>query len=353
MPPSAAKTIQTFGQSGTDDNGNFIFNLVSSQQGNPDLKWESSQQINVGLDFGFVDNRITGSIDYFNKVTNDLVVPIVGVAGLRWENLDAELTNAGLEFLVGADLVKNSDLLINLSGNLTLYTTSEVTSYSGALPLNYGFVAAPGVQGGGSPTQRIDDGTALGQWFLPLFSGYDPEVGVFVTDPQQVIEGADAIPDYNYGVTLTAAYKGVDFSIVFNGAGGHQVLNVTNNSFLQRNRIVNSQIYNSTQDQIDKYDGEINQAPPALSSQALEDGDFTRLANLNVGYTFNASSVDWMNNVRIFFSGQNLALWSQYSGLDPEVNAGSVAGQGIQVQSIDNGTYPRAKVFTFGLQASF
>ena len=353
MPASAAKTIQTFGVAGTDANGNILYNLTTAQQGNPDLKWESSEQINLGLDFGLVDNRITGSIDYFNKVTNDLVVPIGGVAGLRWENLDAELTNAGLEFLVSADMVKKSDLWVNLSANLTLYTTSEVTSYSGALPLNYGFVAAPGVQGGGSPTQRIEEGAALGQWFLPAFGGYDSDAGVFITDPQQVIDGADAIPDYNFGVTLSAAYKSVDFSIVFNGAGGHQVLNVTDNSFLQRNRIVNSQIYNSTQDQIDKYPGDISQAPPALSSQALEDGDFIRLANLNLGYTFGAKSVDWLEHIRVFFSGQNLALWSDYSGLDPEVNAGSVAGQGIQVQSIDNGTYPRAKVFTFGLQASF
>ena len=134
MPASAAKTIQTFGVSGTDDNGNILFNLITLQQGNPDLKWESSEQINVGLDFGFANNRITGSIDYFNKVTNDLVVPITGVSGLRWENLDAELTNAGLEFLVSGDIIKRSDFTINLSANLTLYTTSEVTSYSGALP---------------------------------------------------------------------------------------------------------------------------------------------------------------------------------------------------------------------------
>lgn len=346
-PPSAGKTVTTFQQAGT------AFQLIQAQQGNPDLKWEESTQLNIGVDFGFVDNRVRGSLDYFDKTTQDLIVPIAGVAGLRYENLDAELKNAGIEFLLEGDIIKTTDFSFRAAFNYTLYTQSEVTKYGGAFPINYGFVAAPGIQGGGSPTQRIQEGVALGQWFLPRFGGYDAENDVFITDPQQIIEGADAIPDYNFGITLGADYKGFDFSINFTGAGGHQVLNVTSNSYLQRNRVVLQNIYNTTQDQIDKYPGVIAQAPPAQSSQALEDGDFVRLNNLNLGYTFNTGSLNWIKTLRLSVSGQNLALWSKYSGLDPEVNAGSVGGNGIQVQGIDNGTFPRASVLTFGVNASF
>ena len=347
LPPGAAKTINTFALVGSE------FQLLQIQQGNPDLKWEESNQLNIGVDFALIENKLRGSVDYFNKVTNDFVFPNVTVAGTQWQNLDAELTNEGIELLLEADIINQSDFSFTASANYTGYLTSEVTEFSGAVPLNIGFVAAPGVQGGGSPTQRIERGAAIGQWFLPLFGGFDETNSVFVTDPQQIVEGADAIPDYNFGLTLEAEYKGFDLSINFTGAGGHDVLNVTSNSFLQRNRIVNQNIYNTTQDQIDRFPGDISLAPPALSSQALESGDFVRLNNLNIGYTFNASNIEWLESVRLFGSGQNLALWSDYSGLDPEVNAGSVAGQGTQVQGIDNGTYPRAKVFTIGVQATF
>lgn len=346
-PPSAGKSITTFVQSGD------VWLLQQIQQGNADLKWEESNQINVGLDFSLLDNKLRGNLDYFNKLTEDLIVLKNTVAGPQYENLDAELQNSGIEILLEGDVYSSGDLTITATANYTAYLVSEVTRYSGNVGINYGFVAAPGIQGGGSPTQRIEEGVALGQWFLPRYGGYDAEAGVFITDPQQIIEGADAIPDYNFGVTLGAEYKGFDLAVNFTGAGGHQVLNVTSNSYLQRSRVVNLNLYNTTQDQIDKYPGDISQAPPAQSSQALEDGDFVRFNNLNFGYTFDTGSLSWINTLRLSVSGQNLALWSKYSGLDPEVNAGSVATNGIQVQGIDNGTFPRARVFTFGINASF
>ena len=101
------------------------------------------------------------------------------------------------------------------------------------------------------------------------------KLAYFVTDPQQVIEDADAIPDYNFGATLSARYKGLDFSIVFNGAGGHQVLNVTDNSYsCNETELLILKFTILRKIRLTSIEGDISLAPPALSSQALEDGDF-------------------------------------------------------------------------------
>ncbi len=353
-PVSASKAIQTFVPSGVDANGNQLFSREVTQQANPDLKWEETRQLNLGLDFQLDVLNLYGSIDYFDKTTEDLVVGAPSRVGvLRFENLDAEIKNTGLEVVLGTNIVGGQsvkDLNVNVSVNYTRYFRSEVTAFGGARPLLSGFVAAPGVQGGGSPTQQISADTRLGQWYIPAYRGYDEEFDVHITDPQQYID-ADAIPDYNLGINLSVTYKGFDFAANFTGAGGHQILNVTTNSFLQRNRLGSG--YNISESNINKFEGPVTASPPALSSAALEDGDYVRLNNISLGYSFGMSQFSWMNSLRLFVSGQNVALWSDYTGLDPEVNVGSVAAQGVPSYGIDNGAYPVPRTFTFGVQASF
>ena len=349
--PLAARGLQTITPTGAG-----TFTLLDTQTASPSLRWEESNQINVGIDFGVLGDRIIGTLDYFNKTTEDFIVPVPNLTTGQVQvlNLPGEINNSGLEISLSGDVVKSSDLNVNIAANFTTYFENSLEGFSGIRPISTGFVAAPGIQGGGSPTQRIEDGIDLGQWFLNPVEGFNEEAGGFVILPPQFVD-ADGIADYNFGVTITADYKGFDFSTVFSGTGGHDVLNVTTNAFLQRSRLTNG-LNNASESHFTRIPGPETVSPPSLGSTSLESGDFVRWSNISLGYTFAPDSWDWVESVRVYVSGQNIALWSDYSGLDPQVAAQGIVQNGQPTPTaygIDNGNFPRPKQFTFGVQASF
>jgi len=330
-------------------NGLPVFSNGFPVAANPDIKWEETEQLDIGLEFTVLDNKVSATVDYFSKTTTDLIVTSFNPAQQQiFENLDAEVKSSGVEALVGAQILESaSGFNLDVSANVTYYfENGEITNYQES-PIPYGNLATPGVAGGGQPTQQIDNDTRIGEFYLPIFS-FSESGGYSVSDGP-LHTGKSAIPDIIYGLNLNATYKGFDLGVNFAGVADYYVLNATVNGYLTRDRIVN---YNISESNIDKFPGGVDSNPTVFSDQLLEKGDHLRLNNVVIGYTLNTGDISWLESVRFFASGQNLLIFTDYTGLDPQVNIGGIGG-GVQSYGLDNGVYPSPRTFTIGFDANF
>lgn len=329
---------------GGDVNGGGL-NAVSFA--NDDLKWETTTQINLGLDFGFMNNRLSGSVDVYRKNTNDLLLQIVSAQPspqpFRWENLDADIINNGVELAlnyVAVDISKFSwDINFNIARNI-----NTIQNYKGIN--DTGGINGQGLTG--AFAQRIQEGQPLYAFFLREFGGFDAEgISIYPNGDKQEFVGAQPIPTLSLGLTNSFSFGNVDFNFFFNGQFGHHIYSNTANAFFTAGSLANGR--NVTKDVVGN--GESNLNAPDVSTRFLERGDFLRLQNANLGYTFETGSLPF-SNLRVFLTGQNLFLWTQYSGQDPEVDTNKSLN-GIPSVGIDYTAYPRARTFTLGVNVGF
>jgi TonB-dependent starch-binding outer membrane protein SusC len=335
--------------------------------GNPDLRWEQTSQINLGIDFGLFGNKLTGSVDYFRKETKDLLFrfradqPAPDV--FKWRNLDGvTIENNGVEISLDAVVVEKEGLNVDVGFNVS-FLQNKLNNITSILPLG---VQTGEINGQGLSSQRgqlLYDNQPLFAFYLPVFNGYDqngastfadlngdgeftgsgidrPGVGDrdFVGDPN---------PNMVLGIRSSATYKKFDASIYFNGAFGHQIFDNTtlalfNRAALNGGANVDRRVLTSGQGVSDS---------PVPSSQFVEDGDFLRLANLTVGYTFN-SEANWFQSIRVFATGQNLFVLTKYNGLDPEVNVNKSVDD-VPSFGIDYAAYPRPRLLMVGFNVVF
>jgi iron complex outermembrane receptor protein len=188
-------------------------------------------------------------------------------------------------------------------------------------------------------------------YYLREFEGFD-EVGQPIGDNQTYIEGKNALPEWNMGFSANGRYKRFDFVLNMTGQFGFYVYNNTKNAFFTAGSINNSR--NVTKDVLTS--GESGAAEAAVSTRFLEKGDFIRLQNLQIGYKFPMSGDGAIKNLRMSVSGQNLFLITNYSGIDPEVATSPASYDllnGLPTAGIDYAAYPRPRVFTIGLNATF
>lgn len=330
---------------GGDVNGGGL-NAVSFA--NNDLKWETTSQLNLGLDFGFLNNRLSGSFDLYQKTTNDLLLQIVAAQPspqpFRWENLDADIINKGIELalnFVAIDQKKFGwDINFNIANNI-----NTIENYDGIN--DTGGINGQGLTG--AFAQRIQEGQPLYAFFLREFDGYDDNgISVYGGEgDKQVFTGAQPIPTLSLGLTNSFSFGNLDFSFFFNGQFGHSIYSNTANAFFTAGSLANGR--NVTKDVVGN--GESNLNAPDVSTRFLENGSYVRLQNMNLGYTFNMPNSRF-TNLRLFATGQNLLLFTNYSGQDPEVDTNKSLN-GIPSVGIDYTAYPRAKTLTFGLNVGF
>lgn len=372
-------------------NYNYIINGVAvvgttlGKPSNPDLKWESKLGRNIGLDFGFLDEKITGTFEYFNNTAKDILfnVPLAAslgsASGSKYQNI-ASVNTSGYELSLGYN-DREGDFTWSANFNLGTSKNEVVALAPGVTEVIAGVVPRAGL----AQMSRLTVGDPLFYMYGLVTDGIyqnQAEVNaVFTKNPGQTeVKPGDIrfkdlnkdgditsddrtnigsqFPDFTYGLNLSAAYKNFDFNCFITGVKGSKIFNSSLFDLQGMTRL-----FNSSTDVIDRAivaNGVVTNAnaslPRALgaaqnvavSDRYVEDGSFTRLKNITVGYTFKGTPFDkYVSKLRLYGSAQNLVTFTNYSGLDPEI-----AGTGFDA-GIDLGRYPQPKSVIFGLEVSF
>lgn len=329
---------------------------------NPNIQWEVSTQTNVGLDFGFLNGALSGSVDYFNKISNDILLEVipsdpVQPAGTFWTNVhDMKIINKGLEIELAYRQKTASGLNYGVGGNVT-FIRNKVTNSP------YSVIPSGSASGSGLTSATINgyiSGEPIGTFFLKDFTGFDDK-GLstyrdvdgdgIVTDKDRIAAGS-ALPTMQYNFFGNIGYKGFDLIVNFNGVRGNKIYDNTANSNFYKLRL--SKGINTTPEAVQYANESTNNAAP-VSTRFLKDGAFLRLNNLALGYNFNtrALGIDkYIPTLRLSVTGQNLFVITKYNGYDPEVNTDRTIN-GISSYGIDYLSYPKARSIVFGLNVSF
>lgn len=350
IPHNLYTERQRYSGASIGNNGTNITNgtLGSVSFPNPNLKWESTTQLNVGLDYAFLKNRVSGSLEYYFKDTRDLLIQIVSaqpaISPFVWSNLNANIINKGLEITVNGIVVDKNDFGFEVSANAA-FNQNIVKNLLGTY--NTGAINGQGLSG--AFAQRIASDQPLYAYFLREFSGYDENGNSIYPngDFQQFLDGKSPIPKVTGGLTLNFRYKRFDLSTFFNGVFGNYIYNNTANAYFTKGSLSNGR--NVTTNVVGSKEGRLN--APDVSTRFLEKGDFVRLQNVNLSYRLNTGQSAF-RNVRLFITGQSLLLLTKYSGQDPEVNTNK-AIDGVPSLGIDYTAYPQTRTFTFGASLSF
>ena len=322
------------------NNGNSIISF-----GGDGLKWESTIQYATGLDFGFNNDRLSGSIDVYRKETKDLLFLVdeaqPAILDRKFKNLtDSKIVNQGVEFSLGYDLVQTEDF--NWSANFNVaYNDNMVESLSGQY--DFANVNGPGLSG--AFAMRLQEGHSLFSYYMQEFSGYDSAGQPILSEKGFV--GKSALPNLTGGLSTTINYKKWTMSAYFSGQFGHYVYNNTANAFFTAGA------FKTTRNVLPGTltSGEDLGASAAVSTRFLEKGDFVRLQNLSLAYDMPLSGEGVFKSMVFSVTGQNLFLMTDYSGLDPEVN--SATGGNLPSIGMDYGAYPNPTTITFGINAKF
>lgn len=344
------------------NSGPFPAGTTYSRLANPDIQWEVSTQTNIGLDFGLFNGALTGAVDYFNKVSSDILLEVipsdpVQPAGTFWTNVkDMNITNKGLEIELAYRQKTASGINYGIGGNTT-FIRNKVTNSP------YSVIPSGSASGSGLTSATINgylSGEPIGTFFLKDFTGFDDK-GLstyrdvdgdgIVTDKDRIAAGS-ALPTMQYNFFGNIGYKGFDLIVNFNGVRGNKIYDNTANSNFYKLRL--SKGINTTPEAVQYANESANNAAP-VSTRFLKDGAFLRLNNMALGYSFNTKALGidkYIPALRLSVTGQNLFVITKYNGYDPEVNTDRTIN-GISSYGIDYLSYPKAKSIIFGLNVSF
>ena len=394
---SATKLRFSWGKNGNDNIGNFRYtvgtaggnnayfgNPVTLTQGtkanglpNPDLKWEESEQTNIGLDLGFFQNALTLSVDYFVKKTNGMLMTMnipsyVGEA--KPIGNVGDMKNSGVEFELGYKF-NIADARIGIKGNAS-YLKNELLEYGNET----GYADLDSFQGVGTIT-RAENGKPFpffyGYKTNGIFQNYD-EINSYVNSNGGLIQAnakpgdvryvdvngdgsitaddrtdiGNGTPDWTFGIKLDAEWRGIDFSMFWQGVHGADVFDATHR--------VDISSVNYPPWMLERWTGEGSSTRiPRLDATATQnwessdlyvfDGSYFRLKNIQLGYTLprNLTQKIAVDRLRFYVAAENLLTFTKYHGFDPEISSGGTS------LGVDYGVYPQARTWTVGLNITF
>lgn len=358
IPPKITQALYTTKVSGTTsyplaETGSYPAGTTFVRLANPNIQWEVSTQTNIGLDFGLFEGALSGTIDYFNKVSNNILLEVVPSDPIQpatsyWTNVeDMNITNKGLEFSLDYQHRNANGFSYGLGGNITFI--DNLVEDSPFTILATGSAEGSGLSG--ATINGMINGYPIGTFYMQKFLGIgDDGLSIFEEseDAGRMVVG-HALPDVTYNFYINMEYKGFDFSANFNGVSGNMIYNNTAMNKFYKAKLANSL---NTTDKAIEYPKESIINSSSVSTRYLEDGSFLRLNNATLGYNFNTKSINWIDNLRLSVTGQNLFLITKYSGFDPEVNQDR-SMNGIQSFGIDLNGYPKARTFVFGINVTF
>lgn len=366
--PYISLTKYKYGNSYYYNNGTWLPGLEVDSNPNPDLRWEKSTEFNIGLDWSVLDDRLGGSIDLYTKKTTDLLFEYTVPTPPNLKNTTlanaGSVRNQGIEVAINAVPVRTKGFewktVVTVAAN-----KNELLSLSNDMYESNSFKDVGGL---GEPisisTHRMEEGRPLGQFYglksvgvsengLFLIEKPDGEVVEFSNDQLKNDEYrqylGNGLPKVTLGWTNNLTYKNWDLSMQFTSQLGFKILNEPR-AFYENN----SMAYNRLKS-VDEapYGGQYklsSSQPQTFVSYYLENGNFLKLTNLTIGYTFPiAKSNKWIKGVRAYASGDNLFCITGYSGLDPELSNYYPTSAGIDARD----KYPSLRSFTFGLNLTF
>lgn len=345
------------------ETGETVISFEGDKNPNPDLQWEENKELNIGLDFGFFNSRISGTVEYYDKTTDNLVAAYsVGPPAYKYRTIwanEGEINNSGIELQLQMYALDND--AIDWKTSITYSTNKqEVTSLDGGKfdidEKHEGYVSGPGLVGGENWTQIVAPGYELGTFYMPEYYGLsDDGVFLFYTEAGGItrdIEQAErrvvgsALPDYEIGWSNQIKFfKNLELNFAFRAVMGYDILNATRLIFGNPNGLMPNG--NVLQSALDEKERGLTSSP-TLSSYYLEDASFVRLDNITLAYNFNTKKMKGIEKIRIYASSNNLFLFTNYTGLDPEITFSGLSF-GIDQYNV----YPKTKTFTFGINLSF
>ena len=338
--------------------GNVYYTTLRANAYDAGLKWETTATTNVGIDFGFLNDRITGSIDYYIRKTTDMLcyVPVPAGTNLSnyvWTNI-GDMQNKGWEFNLGLKAISTKDWKWDINLNATT-NKNEITKLTVNDDPNYAGVLVGGISGGVGNTVQIQ---SVG---YPMYSFYvfqqvydangNPIEGLYVDRNEDgKITDADryryhsANPTSTYGVSTTLSYKKLSLSAAGHAAIGNYVYNNVSS-----NRGVYSNLYRPEGPYLSNVTSDVYDVNFAnnqyLSDYYVQNASYFKLDYLTLAYDF-GNLIKNTLNLRLSLTVNNVFTITNYKGLDPEVNLGSSVG-------IDNNMYPRSRVFVLGVNLVF
>lgn len=340
--------------------------LIPTQLANPRLKWEKSEQTDIGIDFGFFNNRITGEIDYYVRNTRDLIynVPVPGTSGFSTQTVNiGSMQNKGFELVLNSVNINNKAVKWNTSLNISK-NNNKVTKLDGTQTL------IPGNDG--RYLNSLIVGQAIGVFYGPKFAGADPANGDALyykadgktttndyNDAGTLVVG-NPNPDWIAGLNNSVSWKGLELSVLFQGVFGNQIMNGAG-GFMSASF---DWFDNQTKDQLARWQkpGDITNVPQlrlaygngiSASSRYVENGDYIRLKNITLAYNLDSKLLSKfkLRSARFYLTGVNLLTITKYNGWDPEVNSDYRAGN--RNQGSDFYSAPQIKSITFGVSLGF
>lgn len=312
---------------------------------NPNLKWETTETVNLGLDFAFAGNRLSGTIELFDRKTKDLLfqLPTIQPApnAQYWTNIDATIINKGIELGLNATLISKKSLNLEVGVNATALT-NKFTNYTGA-PILTGRISGSGL-GGGIPVQLLTNDQPLFIYNLRDYLGLDQN-GAAIYSETATYQGTPN-PKYLLGFNAALTSGKFDFSANFFGTFGHKLFNNTALVNLSPSTLATGR---NASDKVGLSNESMNNAV-VLSDRFLENGNNLRLSNATIGYNFGNIGKAF-KGLRLYITGQNLFVITKYTGFDPEVNTDKVTN-GVPSFGIDYQSYPAPRTFVFGINTS-
>lgn len=340
--------------------GTWKNSYTQTQNVNPDLKWESTAQWNLGIDFSIL-NRINGTVELYHKKTSDLLwtYPVPQppyIVGTMLANV-GDMVNKGVELTLGANIIRSKDFTFDANMSLS-YNSQKITKLSNSTYEAVGLQAGSlhNIRGlSGIYSQTIREGYPAGTFWGPKCKGID-EKGNYILDDNDG-KGYDlgsAMPKWNLGISLNATYKNFDLTVSGYGMFGQKVLNATRLELFDPSRL-------PAQNTLDDFLSSGIKGDPMFSDYFIENGSFFRLQSITLGYTIPSLKKIGIERLRFYATIENLFCITGYKGVDPEIYIPDnvLNGPGIDRLIIDNSTgdgatySPRPRTLSIGVNFAF
>jgi iron complex outermembrane receptor protein len=350
--------------------GNQILTWSTTRNANPDLKWEQTAEINIGIDFGVFDNRISGTVEVYKKNTTDMLneysVPVPpNKYAKTWAN-SGSMINQGVEFFLSAYVINRANFnwktSVGLSRNIS--TITDLGEYWSENDSKKGNISGQGIVGGDNWTMLVDSGQPIGNFYLYEYLGISKGKALYANKVKEKASEPDSIPA---GKMLTIKDRYIagnstpkmevswsnnftffknwtlDFSL--RGLFGQKVYNHTGSYFSSPIFFPNANVIEKSTTYMDEgFFGQFT----VPSDEFLEDASFLRLDYLSLGYTINFKDKNYIKNIKLSLMGNNLFVITKYTGADPEM---TIDGLDYGVDTF--GLYPKSRTFSFAVNATF
>lgn len=370
-----------YGLYSVSSNYNGIPAILISQVGNKDLTWEQTYTAGVGIDANFFNNRLRFVFDYYNKYTSNILyqVPVSGLTGItsRWQNV-GEMRNSGIEITIGGDIIRTKDWLWSLDLNMG-YNKNKLEKLYGDDP-NMMIIGGGGndTSIAGAAEKVLKVGYSTDRYYLREWAGVDPKNGAPLwykndgsgettsnySEAKQVMTEATS-PKLFGGFNTSLTWKNIDLNASFGFSLGGKIYNYSrqeydsDGAYTDRNQMKLIDGWSRWEKE-----GDIATHPAAsygnksnsnkASTRYLEDGDYLKLRSLSIGYNLNLSKY-YIQNMRIYFTAENVFTLTGFSGIDPEVPAyyDETTGTYKSIGTAGANLYPSTRKFMFGINLAF